>query len=287
MRLRSVLGNAQRLDGGSMFGNCPRAVWERWAPADEAHRIDLACRCLLVEHEGKKILLETGIGAFFAPKLKDRFGVMESEHVLIEGLAALGVAPEEIDIIVISHLHFDHAGGLLTPYVEGGEFQLAFPKAKYIVGQRAWERALTPHSRDRASFLPELNALLEASGRLIIVPEGETSCDELGEAFSFSYSDGHTPGLLLTRVQTDKGPVTFMGDLIPGTPWVHLPITMGYDRYPERVIDEKLEMLSRVIDESGWAFFTHDPNFAACRVERNEKGKFVPVEKIEALDWDA
>ena len=287
MRLRSVLGNAQRLDGGSMFGNCPRAVWERWAPADEAHRIDLACRCLLIEHEGKKILLETGIGAFFAPKLKERFGVMESEHVLLDGLAGLGVRPEEIDIIVISHLHFDHAGGLLTPFAEGAKPELAFPKAKYIVGQRAWERALAPHARDKASFLPELNALLEASGRLVVVPEGATSCEELGEAFSFSYSDGHTPGLLLTRVQTDKGPVTFMGDLIPGTPWVHLPITMGYDRFPERVIDEKLEMLSRVIDEAGWAFFTHDPNFAACRVERNEKGKFVPAEKIETLDWDA
>ena len=286
MRLRSVLGNAQRLDGGSMFGNCPRAVWERWAPADDAHRIDLACRCLLIEHEGKTILLETGIGAFFAPKLKDRFGVMESEHALLEGLAKLGVAPAQVDIIVISHLHFDHAGGLLTPYVEGEAPALAFPNATVIVGQRAWERALAPHARDKASFLPKLNELLEASGKLVIVPEGASHCDELGDAFSFSYSDGHTPGLMLTRVASPRGPITFMGDLIPGIPWVHLPITMGYDRFPEKVIDEKLEMLSRVIDEDGWAFFTHDPGFAACKVERNEKGKFVPVDKVDAVDWD-
>src|SRR5690606_36964520 len=145
MRLRSMLGNAQRLDGGAMFGNCPRAVWERWAPADEAHRIELACRCLLVEHEGRKILFETGIGAFFEPKLRARFGVTHDEHRLLAELAAGGVAPEEIDTVVLSRLHFDHAGGLLSPYREGEPLTLAFPRAKVIVGHEAWQRALDPH----------------------------------------------------------------------------------------------------------------------------------------------
>ena len=285
MRLRSVLGNAQRLDGGSMFGNCPRAVWERWSAPDEAHRIDLACRCMLIEYAGKTILLETGIGAFFAPKMRKRFGVMQAEHVLISELAKLGIQPEDIDIIVLSHLHFDHAGGLLTDYVDGQDPELAFPNATYIVGERAWQRAVEPHSRDRASFIPILHERLKASARLEVIAEGATQCENLGPEFSFSYSDGHTPGLLLTRVESPKGPITFMGDLIPGIPWVHLPITMGYDRFPERVIDEKLDMLTRVIDEDGWAFFTHDPQHAACRIVRDDRGRFGPGETLDTLDW--
>ena len=119
------------------------------------------------------------------------------------------------------------------------------------------------------------------------VPSEATACDTLGPAFSFSYSDGHTPGLMLTRVETAQGPITFMGDLIPGVPWVHLPITMGYGRCPEKVIDEKLHMLSRLIDETGWAFFTHDPETAACRVERDERGRFSAQDSLATVDWSS
>lgn len=284
MQLHSVEGNTQKLDGGSMFGNCPRAVWERWAPTDEQHRIDLACRSLLCREGGRTILLETGIGAFFEPKLRERYGVQESEHVLLRSLAELGVAPEQIDVIVLSHLHFDHAGGMLKAWEQtGGALELAFPNAAYVIGSEAWARARNPHPRDRASFIPGLCELLEATGRLELV-DGERSTT-LGERFRFSFSQGHTPGLMLTRVESERGPVTFMGDLIPGVPWVHLPITMGYDRYPELLIDEKLAMLERVIAEDGWAFFTHDPKIAAARIIRDERGKFGVSDQLATLAW--
>lgn len=267
-RLWSILGNSQRLDGGAMFGNAPKALWARWADPDDDNRIALACRAMLiVEDSGRTILCEAGIGTFFPPKLKDRFGVVEDRPVLIDSLAAAGFRPDDIDVIVLSHLHFDHVGGLLTPYRDDAPPALVFPRAAYVVGAEAWARALTPHARDRASFIPELPALLEATGRLEIVdgPRSKT----LGDAYPLHLSHGHTPGLMLIEVPGDDGPILFCGDLIPGRPWVHLPITMGYDRYPELLIDEKAELLDDLHRRRGRLFFTHDPEIALARIDRH------------------
>jgi glyoxylase-like metal-dependent hydrolase (beta-lactamase superfamily II) len=267
-----VLGNSQKLDGGSMYGNCPKAVWSRWSPPDAFDRIDLACRAMLVRDGARRILLETGIGAFFDPRKRERYGVVEDRHVLLEHLAAAGAPHDAIDVVVLSHLHFDHAGGLLAPFEPGRPPSLLFPKASFIVGRRAWERARAPHARDRASFIPELPALLAASGRLVVV-DGDTH-PVLGDGYRFHTSDGHTPGLLLTEVATDAGPLVFMADLVPGAPWMHLPITMGYDRFPELVIDEKTRLLGDLLARKGWVFFTHDPKMAMGRVARDAEGRF-------------
>jgi len=290
MRIDSVPGNTQRLDGGAMFGNCPKALWQRWSPPDADNRIPLACRSMLVrEDKGRTILLETGIGAFFEPKLRARFGVQESEHVLLRSLTALGITAADVDVIVLSHLHFDHAGGLLVPYREGADGvaappALAFPRARYVVSEPAWQRAIAPHPRDRASFIPGLCDLLDATGKLERVT-GEVSAT-LGEGYSFTISEGHTPGLMLTRVHdAPEGPITFMGDLIPGAPWVHLPITMGYDRYPELLIDEKRELLTRVQRDDEWLFFTHDAEVAAAKVAVDERGRFSARDPRGEVHW--
>jgi glyoxylase-like metal-dependent hydrolase (beta-lactamase superfamily II) len=222
MKLWSILGNSQKLDGGAMFGNAPRAVWETWLPPDAQNRVPLACRALLASPlNGKTVLFETGIGAFFAPKLRERYGVIEDRHVLLDSLRDAGFAHEQIDVVVLSHLHFDHAGGLLAPWREGHAPELLFPKATFVVSAACWDRARDPHPRDRASFIPELPALLEASGRLEIV-DG-TYSRALGKTVRFHYSDGHTPGLMLAEIigpehmhGEDHGGVVFCADLIPG-----------------------------------------------------------------------
>lgn len=289
MKLWSIEGNTQKLDGGAMFGNAPKAVWAKWMPPDAHNRIPLACRALLASPlAGKTVLFETGIGAFFEPKLRERYGVQEDRHVLLESLRAAGFEHTDIDVVVLSHLHFDHAGGLLAAWEEGRAPELLFPNARFLLGAEQWRRARNPHPRDRASYIPELPGLLEASGRLEIV-EGDRS-PTLGDAVRFHYSDGHTPGLMLAEIVGPErvngeahGGVVFCADLIPGLPWVHVPISMGYDRYPERLIDEKQAFLEDKLARNVHLFFTHDPGCALAQVTRDERGRFGTAHETEAL----
>jgi glyoxylase-like metal-dependent hydrolase (beta-lactamase superfamily II) len=276
------MGNSQMLDGGAMFGNAPKGLWQRWTSVDEKNRIPLACRTLLIQEPNRTILLETGVGLFFEPKLRDRFGIVETEHVLLRSLAEVGLRHEDIDVVVLSHLHFDHAGGLLSPWVQGETPRLLYPNAQFVVGKTAWERAKKPHFRDKASFIPSLNAQLAASGRLECV-QGNHS-EILGTDYRFHISHGHTPGLLLTEIPTNQGPMVFTADLIPGTPWVHLPITMGYDRFPEQLIEEKKTLLEDLHARNGWLYFTHDPTVACGQVHRDEKGRFCLKNTLEVLE---
>lgn len=269
-----------------MFGNVPRALWEKWCAPDDLGRIDLSCRCFLVDDGERKILIETGVGAFFEPKLRERFGIVEERHVLLDSLAGLNVLPEQIDVVLLSHLHFDHAGGLLHAFRENAPLELCFPRAEFVVGEIAWERSRKPHSRDRASFIPELISLLEKSGRLTVVDAGAHHHPALGQRVRLWTSSGHTPGMLVPTLCGKEATATFCADLVPGVPWVHLPITMGYDRFPEQLIDEK-RALYEELGLGAWLLFTHDQEVAAGRLGQSSGGKYeVELLKNAFIGWD-
>lgn len=285
LRVQSVPGNSQRLDGGAMFGNVPRALWSRWCTPDDLGRIDLACRGVLVDDGDRTILLETGIGAFFEPRLRERYGIVEAEHVLLRSLATLGLDDAAVDIVVLSHLHFDHAGGLLTAHEADAKPRLLFPNATFVVGRTAFERAKRPHRRDHASFIPGLTDLLEHSGRLAIVEPGVSS-DVLGSRFRLMETNGHTPGLLHTTVLGKRAELFYASDLVPGVPWLRLSVTMGYDRFPEQLIDEKKVVLDGLANSGAWLAFPHDPRVAFCRINRDDKGDFAEKDaKADGSGW--
>lgn len=282
--ISSVEGNSQWLDGGAMFGNAPRTVWEKWIEPDEHARIPLACRSLLIEAGKDKILCETGIGCFFEPKMAERFGVGDAaEHKLLVNLKKLGVDPADITKVILSHLHFDHAGGLLPSYEEQqrGNDGLVFPNAEIVVGREAWERALHPHPRDRASFIPGLTDKILKTGKIKVIESSSQTL--LDGRIRFTFTHGHTPGHMHTLLKGDQRQVFFCGDLVPGRAWIHVPITMGYDRYAEKVIDEKTEVYKKALPEHWMMFFTHDHDCAAAEL-KEEKGRYSPGEQWPVLN---
>ncbi|BFM14415.1 MBL fold metallo-hydrolase [Maricurvus nonylphenolicus] len=278
MKLTAIEGNTQKLDGGAMFGNAPKALWSRWIEPDELNRIPLACRALLIQSDGENILLEAGVGAFFEPELRKRYGITEASHCLLDNLAQVGLQHADIDRVILSHLHFDHAGGLLSQWQEGEEPSLLFPNAEFIVSSTNWERARNPHARDRASFIKTLNQQLADSGRLRVIEDEATTL--LNGKLRFHFSDGHTPGLMLTEITTPDGPLVFSADLIPAAPWVHTAIGMGYDRFPELLINEKTTLLRDLVARNGRLFLTHDASHPCVRVTADEKQRYsgVPCE---------
>jgi len=279
----SIAGNTMKLDGGAMFGNAPKALWERWMPADKSNMIRIPTRALLVRTCDHVLLFETGAGAFLSPDMKARFQVREDCHVLLESLADQGLRHEDVTHVILSHLHFDHAGGLLSAWTpEERRPSLLFPNAEFVTGKAQFERAVCPHPRDRASFIPDLPDLLEKSGRLSLKSEGDSLT--LGDVtIEFSESHGHTPGMLVSWIRTPGRTLVFTGDLTPARPWISRAITMGYDRFSEGLVDEKTRFLDRALAEDALLFFPHDDT--PCSLLRDEKtGRIIPGTEFPDLN---
>ncbi len=287
MKIYSIQGNSMKLDGGSMFGTAPKSMWEKWMKPDSENRIDMATRALLVSTDAINILCETGTGVFLRPELAESYGVDLSENRLIKNLEAAGFHEADIHYVIHSHMHFDHIGGLIKkPGNSGTPWEFRFPNAKYIISHDSFAQAMNPHFSDRDSFIQGLAEGLRESGRLILIQDAESPeiPGDIEGLVSFFITSGHTRGQLHSLFSGNKEKVFFPADIIPGVPWVNLPITMAYDRYAERVIDEKKIYMDRAIDENWLIFFNHDPVYSASRIRLSPGGRYEPVEFIKDLD---
>lgn len=254
------------LDGGAMFGVVPKPLWEKSHPADARNRIRMSARALLVRGEGRVILVDTGNGDKYDPKFREIYGLDDAVTNLDRSLLAHGVRPEDVTDVVLTHLHFDHAGGATRRTAHGVE--PSFPNARYHVQRAHLEAALAPTERDRASFLHDDFQPLIRNGQLVQV-DGEK---DVFPGFRVITMSGHTTALQCPLISDGQSTLLYCADLIPLHSHCQLPWIMGYDLRPLVTLEEKRKTLTRAAEERWVLFFEHDPAIAAGRVERTEKG---------------
>ena len=247
------------LDGGAMFGSVPKVLWNRSHPADERNRIRLAMRCLLLEGEGRRVLVDDGIGDKFDARFGDIYRVELGEHTLERALAALGLEVGDVTDVILTHLHFDHAGG--STRREGDALVPRLPRARYYLQRRNWQTAIAPNPRERASYLGENFRPLMEAGVLTLWDGPQRPWPGL----ELVTADGHTRGQQLVRVHGPEGALYFVADLIPTAAHVRVPFVMGYDLAAIETMDEKRRLLERAVSEGGWILLEHDPHVAMAK----------------------
>jgi glyoxylase-like metal-dependent hydrolase (beta-lactamase superfamily II) len=265
LELTSLTDGTFRLDGGAMFGVVPKPLWEKRAPADERNRIRVGMRPLLVRGE-KTLLIDAGIGAKMDAKSVEIYAIDRSRN-LDHALAEAGVPREEIDIVLASHLHFDHAGGFTTRD-DSGRVSPAFPNARYVVRTGEWEDATHPHERNRASYLAENFVPLAEAGVLDLVAGDET----IMPGVRVVRTGGHTMHHQIVVIESGGRTAVFAADLMPTAAHVDEPWIMGYDLYPMDTLAFKRTFVRQAIDHGYLIFFEHDPDIAAGYI-REVKGK--------------
>ena len=259
------------LDGGAMFGVVPKPLWERVAPADSRNRIRMAMRPLLVRGE-RTILIDAGVGEKLDPKARDLYGFDRERH-LEHSLRGADVAPEDVDLVIASHLHFDHAGGF-TVRDGAGVVRPRFPRARHVVRRQEWDDALTPHERNRASYFAENYVPLRDAGLLDLVDDDA----EVTPGVRLRRTGGHTRGHQIIEIESGGRTAVFVADLIPTTAHVPLPWIMGYDLFPMETLEFKRAFVREAVDREYLLFFEHDPDIAAGWL-RERTGKVV-VERL-------
>ena len=254
------------LDGGAMFGVVPKPLWAKSNPPDERNRITLAARALLLVGNGKTILIDVGNGAKYNEKLRDIYRFDTSAADLLGSLRKLGIGPADVTDVILTHLHFDHAGG--STVRDNGKVRPTFPRARYYVQLAHWEAALHPTERDRASFFDEDFLPLKEHGALEFT-NGE---DEILPGIGIRILNGHTTALQCPVISDGATTLFYCADLVPLTAHLQLPWIMGYDLRPLVTLEEKRSILSEAIEQRWILYFEHDPVTAAARVRQGEKG---------------
>ncbi len=264
-----------RLDGGSMFGVVPRVLWEKKHLPDERNRVTLALNCLLLRDGEHLVLVDNGMGGGWSEKELAIYGLERPHGDLVEDLSRHGVDPGEITDVVLTHLHFDHAGG--TVREEDGVARLVFPNARHWLQESNLRWAQKPTERDRVSYRADRwQLLLEDENRLRLVDGAQEILPQLRTL----PVNGHTPGQQLVLIGDEKDRVLFAGDLVPFASQLRISWVMAYDLNPLLTLQEKREILARAASEDWLLVFEHDAEIPAARI-RAENGNFAVRERVE------
>jgi glyoxylase-like metal-dependent hydrolase (beta-lactamase superfamily II) len=266
----AIQAGGQKLDGGAMFGVVPKPLWERKIPADARNRIQLGMRCLLVEHPIGLVLIDTGVGNKESEKFRDIYGIENAGHAgptwLEDGLASLKLRPEDIVMVINSHLHFDHAGGNTTKGPDG-VIRPTFPNARYVLQSGELDYARHTNERTAASYFPHNFEPLAATGQLELI-DGDR---EIVAGIHSVLTPGHTPDHQGLLIESNGELAFYIADLAPTS--AHLPLAwiMGYDVEPLVTLETKRRILARAVDERWLVVFEHDPKTAWSRLAYDGK----------------
>jgi glyoxylase-like metal-dependent hydrolase (beta-lactamase superfamily II) len=270
--VRYLDGGKFFLDGGAMFGVVPKPLWEKKAPPDERNRILMRANSVLVRGHGKTILVETGNGTKWDAKQRGIYGIQDGDP-LMDSLAQTGVQPDQIDLVINTHLHFDHAGG--NTRIVGNRPRPAFRHARYVVQRAELEHAMNPTERDRASYFPENFAPISKEGSWDLV-EGDT---EIVPGISVTRIPGHNANIQAVTISGGGKTLAFVADLLPTRHHIPLPWIMAYDLYPLQTLETKRQWLPRLLTQGWVTVFGHDPDFAGATLhERDGKIELEPVD---------
>ncbi len=276
--LRTISGGNYWIDGGTMFGVVPRVMWERQWELDDQNRIPQRTNCLLIETGSKRVLIDTGFGSKLTDKHRRHINAEEGDP-LTKSLAQCGLTPADIDVVVFTHLHFDHAGGA-TSFDESGELVPTFPRAEYVVQRREWMIATASLPELRGAYNDDNLLPLSASGQLRLI-DGDT---EIVPGLHALVTGGHTDGHQAIVIESGSETAIYVGDICATTR--HLPVLwcLGYDVHMQQTRRAKFDVLGQIADERWLALFPHDPQTAAARLRRDAQKDFVLADAVSVLE---
>jgi glyoxylase-like metal-dependent hydrolase (beta-lactamase superfamily II) len=282
MKLYSINTGYFKLDGGAMFGVVPKSIWNKLNPADENNMCSWALRCLLIEDEGKLILVDTGMGNKQDAKFFGHY-YLHGDDSLEKSLAQHGFTAADITDVFLTHLHFDHCGGAIVR--EGDKLVPAFNNATYWSNEQHWKWATEPNEREKASFLKENILPIEQSGQLKMVDSNKLIVDSkldsapficqptsILSGLSFYTVNGHTGAMMLPKINYNGKTIVYMADLLPSVAHIPLPYVMGYDMFPLTTLNEKKAFLTEALANDYILFFEHDPVNECCNLQMTERG---------------
>ena len=262
-----------KLDGGAMFGVVPKVIWERTNPPNEMNRIDMGLNSLLIKTSNDVVLVDTGIGENYNEKFLKMFEIDKSTN-LLKALHSVGVAPEDITKVVLTHLHFDHCGGNCTKD-ENGELKPTFPNATYYFNEKEFEYANSPDPRSRASYLAQNWQAVEASGQLQLISGNQ----EIVPGVELFTTGGHTQNHQIVKIHSGGKTACFLADLVPTDSHLKTAYVMGYDLYPKISMEMKAQVLKQALQENWLLIFEHAPSVRAGYLTEKE-GK-LQIEEVE------